>query len=141
MQKILMQSGDFRFIAQLDESNPETCRWFLSKLPWDTQMIHVSWSGEASYVRLGDLAHSVPFEHAMRVPSRGDVLVYPGNIPNLQISGELFLCWGQSTFACENGNLTGNRLMYIVEGNDRLQEFGETVHLKGAQCVRFSLLP
>ncbi len=66
--------------------------------------------------------------------------MYPDNIPNLQIGGEIFMSWGPCQITCQNGNLMGNHFLTIVEGNENLEEFGITVLAKGAQTMCFELI-
>ena len=142
MKKIKLTSGDFTFLAQLEEGkSPETAKWLLKQLPWHIEMIHVSWSGSACFVRLEDLAFDVPFENPIRIPSKGEIIVYPGNIEWLQWGGEFFMSWGPCSIATQNGNLMGNHVLTIVEGNDRLEEFGRKVHLGGMQKMLVELVP
>ena len=140
MKKIKLTSGKYTFIARLEETkSPETCKWLLSKLPWDIEMIHVSWSGSACFARLGALARDVPFEQPIRIPSKGEIIIYPGNIPNLQMGGEFFMSWGPCSIACQNGNLMGNPVLSVIEGYDSLEEFGKLVHIGGMQKMTVSL--
>ncbi|MEY8337565.1 DUF3830 family protein [Lachnospiraceae bacterium 62-35] len=141
MKKIKITSGEFEFIARLEEEkSPETSKWLLSMLPWTDSMVHVSWSGQACFFRLGDRAWGVPYENPLRYPSKGEVLVYPGNKPELQMGGELYFAWGSNAFSCDNGNLSGNHVMTIEKGLERLKEFGEKVHFDGKQETRLELL-
>ena len=141
MKKVKLTSGDFTFIARLEEEkSPETCKWLLSKLPWKIDMVHVSWSGNACFAILEDQAHSVPFEEPIRIPSKGEIIVYPGNLPNIQMSGEFFMAWGTCSIACQNGNLMGNLVLTIIEGNEKLEEYGTLVHFSGAQPMVVELL-
>lgn len=141
MKRIKIISNKFTFIAKLEEEkSPKTCEWFLNLLPYTDEMIHVSWSGSASFIRLGDLGHSVPFESPIRIPSKGEIIMYPGNVPSLQMGGEVFMAWGQASIATANGNLSGNHLLTIIEGNENLEEYGKTVHLEGAQKISFEIM-
>ncbi len=88
MKKILMRSGQYEFIAVLEEEkSPKTCEWLLNKLPWTVDMIHVSWSGEACFARLLDQAWGLPYESVLRIVHPGQIIVYPGGKPDLQMSG------------------------------------------------------
>ncbi len=141
MKYVKMTSADFEFVARLEEEkSPETCKWLLEQLPWKVDMRHVSWSGNACFVRLGGLAHKLPFENPVRVPSKGEVLVYPGNIPYLQMGGEFFMAWGPCSFACQAGNLVGNHVLTITQGMERLEEYGRVVHLQGMQSMTVELM-
>ncbi|MDQ7092640.1 DUF3830 family protein [Desulfosporosinus sp. PR] len=141
MTKIKITSGKFTFIARLEEEkSPKTCEWFLNLLPYQETIIHVSWSGQASFIRLKDLGHSVPFENASSRPSKGEVMMYPGGVPHLQMGGEIFIPWGGCVLACPNGNIAGNHFLTIIDGNDQLADFGRTVHEEGGQIIRFEKL-
>ncbi len=136
MKKIKLTSGGFTFVARLEEGkSPKTCEWLLKRLPWTIEMIHVSWSGSACFARLGDQAYSVPLENPIRIPSKGEIIVYPGNIKTLQMGGEFFLAWGPCSIATQLGNLMGNPVLTIEEGLERLEEFGRLVHIGGAQTM------
>ena len=142
MKKIKITSGEFTFIARLEEEeSPESCKWLLSMLPWTDSMIHVSWSGHACFFRLQDRAWGVPYEGApVRFPSKGEVLLYPGNRPEMQMGGELYFAWGPNAFSCDNGNLSGNHVMTIIEGLEDLEAFGQKVHIDGHQDTTLELL-
>ncbi|MDR1518944.1 MAG: DUF3830 family protein [Planctomycetota bacterium] len=140
MKTVTLASGEFAFTARLEEEkSPQSCNWLLELLPWTAEMRHVSWSGNACFAQLGDLAHSVPFENPIRIPSRGEIIVYPGNIPHLQMGGEFFLSWGPCSIAAQNGNLMGNHVLTITEGLDRVEAFGRAVHLGGVRELRVEL--
>ena len=142
MKKIKITSGAYTFIARLEEEkSPESCRWLLSMLPWTDSMIHVSWSGNACFFRLQDRAWSVPYEGSpIRFPSKGEVLLYPGNQPDLQMGGELYFAWGHNAFSCGNGNLSGNHVLTIESGLENLEEFGKKVHIEGRQETKLELI-
>ncbi|TWH58120.1 uncharacterized protein DUF3830 [Desulfitobacterium sp. LBE] len=141
MTRIKITSGEFSFVGRLEEEkSPKTCEWFLNLLPYKETMIHVSWSGNASFIRLKNLGHGVPFEKATCRPSKGEVMMYPGNIPHLQMGGEIWIPWGGCVLSCPNGNLAANHFMTIIEGNEKLTEFGQTIHLHGGREVVFETL-
>ena len=141
MKKVLLKSGDFEFVAVMEEEkSPKTCEWLLNKLPWEIGMIHVSWSGEACFGRLLDQAWGLPYESTLRIVHPGQIIVYPGGKPELQMSGEFYLGWGYNEINCDNGPLSGNHVLTIVEGMDRLEEFGVKVHYEGLQKMTVSLL-
>jgi hypothetical protein len=140
MKTLALNSGEFAFTARLEEKkSPQTCNWLLGLLPWTVEMRHVSWSGNACFAALGDFAYSVPFEDPIRIPSRGEIIVYPGNLPHLQMSGEFFLSWGPCSIATQNGNLMGNHVLTITEGLDRVEAFGKAVHFGGVRKLHIEL--
>ena len=122
-----------------EEKSPETCKWLLAKLPWEVEMAHVSWSGNACFASIGSQAYAVPWERPLRIPAKGEIIIYPGNIPHLQMGGEFFLSWGPCSIACQNGNLMGNLVLTITEGLDKLEEYGALVHFGGQQKMTVEL--
>lgn len=45
---------EYKLIAKLEEqSAPKTCAAFLKFLPFTSKIIHVRWSGEATWIPLG----------------------------------------------------------------------------------------
>ena len=141
MTRVRIISKEFSFIAIVEEEkSPLTSKWLLGLLPWEAEMLHVSWSGSACFVQLEDLAHDLPFESPIRIPSKGEIIVYPGNIPNLQMGGEFFLSWGPCSIATQLGHLMGNHVLTIVEGKENLEAFGRRVHYEGIQPIRVELI-
>ncbi len=141
MKKVRLTSAGYTFIARLEEEkSPKTCEWLMKLMPWTVRMRHVSWSGSACFARLGDLAWEVPYESPIHIPSKGEIIVYPGNIPSLQMGGEFFLAWGPAAIHTQNGRLSGNLVLTVIEGGDKLAEYGEVVHLKGEQEMLVELL-
>ncbi|MEY8338851.1 DUF3830 family protein [Lachnospiraceae bacterium 62-35] len=141
MKMVKMTSGRFTFTARLEEEkSPETCKWLLKQLPWDVGMIQVIWSGKACFMPLGDMAFGLPDEHMTRIPSKGEIIVYPGNVPHLQWDGEFFMSCGPCSIATQMGHLYGNLVLTIVEGIEDLEEFSNEVQYKGEQIVHLELM-
>lgn len=133
--RVVITSGDFRFVAVPHPQAPQTVAAFLKLLPWSNRIIHVRWSGEACWVPLGDFELGVGFENHTCHPSVGDVLFYPGGFSET----ELLIAYGSCSFASKMGPLAGNHFLSIVEGRERLPELGRKVLWEGAQTVEFAL--
>lgn len=132
MTLIAITSGSFAFTGKLEhELAPKTCAAFLERLPWETPMIHVRWSGEAVWMPLGDTDFGVGYENHTSYPAPGQMVLYPGGISET----EILLAYGGVRFASKMGQLAGNHFLTIVTGQERLMEFGKTVLWKGAQTV------
>ena len=141
MKKVKMTSGKFTFIARLqEEKSPVTCKWLLDRLPWDAKMIQVIWSGKACFMPLEDWAHGLPDEYMTRIPSKGEIIVYPGNVPHLQWDGEFFMSCGPCSIATQMGHLYGNLVLTITEGVEDLEEFSTIVQRKGEQTLHIELM-
>jgi len=124
--------GKFTFKARLEEDQaPKTSAVFVNQLPFKSKMIHVRWSGEATWIPLGNFKFGVDFENHTSHPSKGEVLLYPGGISET----EILFPYGSTCFSSKMGQLAGNHFLTIVEGLDQLPELGKTVLWEGAQDI------
>jgi len=135
MQSVLIQAGPFQFEGRLERASaPETCKRFLELLPFENEVIHSRWSGEAVWIPLGDLDLGISFENHTSHPSRGDVLLYPGGYSET----ELLFVYGSSRFASKVGQLAGNHFLTVTRGRENLEALGRLVLWEGAQKILFS---
>lgn len=138
MKRIKITSGQYTYLARLEEETaPQTCAWFLKKLPFKTHISQGRWSGKAVFIRLGTTGAGVAYENATCYPQTGDIVMCPGDAT--QGGGEIYMPYGPNAFACEYGKLAGNHFLSIVEGRQSLPQFGELVHWHGAQEILFEL--
>ncbi len=129
--------GDLMFTAKLEtELAPNTCAAFLKLLPYHQKIIHARWSGEATWIPLGDFQLGVDYENHTSHPSRGDILFYPGGISET----EILFPYGSASFASKMGQLAGNHFLTIVEGRDLLPILGKRVLWEGAQDIVFEAM-
>lgn len=132
MSDLLITAGPFRFAARLEVAKaPRTCAAFEKLLPFKQQLLHVRWSGEATWVPLGDLAVSVSPENATVYPLPGEILLYPGGISET----EVLIPYGRTQFASKAGLLAGNHFLTIVSGAEQLPELGRLTLWHGAQPI------
>jgi len=130
LKLLKITAGKFTFKARLEEDQaPKTCAVFRNCLPFKSKMIHVRWSGEATWIPLGDFKFGVDFENHTSHPSKGEVLLYPGGISET----EILFSYGSTCFASKVGQLAGNHFLTIVDGLDQLSQLGRTVLWEGAQ--------
>jgi len=133
MSHVRLEAGDLKFLARLERDlAPETCNYFESLLPFQTQFIHVRWSGEACWVPLGAKKVPFSFENATSFPAPGQMIFYPGGYSET----ELLLAYGPVRFASKLGQLAGNHFLTIVEGAEQLPTLGKRALWQGAQDVR-----
>ena len=85
MSDIVIIAGPFTLTARFEAAAPLTAAAFRKVLPLEERLIHVRWSGESTWIPLGDLAVGVPFENATSYPSPGEVLLYPGGVSETEI--------------------------------------------------------
>jgi hypothetical protein len=134
MSQLIVRAGDFTFDARFEEQlAPKTCAAFRRAMPFESQAVHVRWSGEAVWLPLGDLDFGVGYENHTSYPAPGQIILYPGGISET----EILLAYGGVHFASKMGQLAGNHFITLTSGLDRLAELGKTVLWNGAQKVRF----
>jgi hypothetical protein len=118
------------------ERAPATCAAFRTLLPLRTTLLHARWSGEATWVPLGDLALGVGSENSVHEPAPGHLLFYPGGSSET----EILLPYGTARFAARSGPLSGNHFLTIVDADAELGEIGRRALWDGAQPVVFEAL-
>jgi hypothetical protein len=134
VETLAIEAGPFVFVAKLEwELAPKTCEAFRKLLPFENQVIHSRWSGEAVWIPLGDFDAGVGFENHTSHPSRGDILLYPGGFSET----EILFPYGSCRFASKMGQLAGNHFLTVVEGGERLMDLGRMVLWQGAQRIVF----
>src|ERR687896_458971 len=74
-------AGGFEFRARFEEEDaPATVAAFRKMLPLESRIIHVRWSGEGTWIPMGDLDVGIGPENATRYPSPGELIFYPGSV-------------------------------------------------------------
>ena len=68
MSDVVITAGPFTLTARFEAAAPLTAAAFRKILPLEEKLIHVRWSGESTWVPLGDLEVGVPFENATSYP-------------------------------------------------------------------------
>lgn len=131
---VKITSGPYAFKARMEEdAAPKTCAAFLERLPLRNKIIQTRWSGESSWIPLGDLDFGIGFENATSYPAPGQILLYPGGFSET----EILFPYGACCFASKMGQLAGNHFLTIIEGNDALKALGEMCLWQGAQDIVF----
>ena len=134
MTLLSITAGPFRFRARMEEERaPQTCAAFAALLPFEQKVIHVRWSGESTWIPLGDFDLGVGRENQTSHPAPGQILLYPGGVSET----EILLPYGGCLFASIVGQLAGNHFLTIVEGGEHLRDLGELTLWRGAQDIVF----
>ena len=134
MDRLKIAAGPFTFGGRLEtEAAPNTCAAFVRSLPFESQIVHVRWSGEGVWMPLGDLDFGVGYENHTSYPAPGQMILYPSGISET----EILLAYGGVHFASKVGQLAGNHFLTITDGAENLYELGRTTLYKGAQAIRF----
>src|SRR5580693_6858376 len=136
MSKLKVIAGPFVFDARLEtELAPKTCASFSSRLPFDSQVVHVRWSGEGVWIPLGDYDFQVGYENHTSFPAPGQIILYPGGVSET----EILLAYGGVRFASKVGQLAGNHFITITSGLEDVVKLGKLTLWEGAQNIRFEL--
>jgi Protein of unknown function (DUF3830) len=136
MQFVRITAGKYTFRARLEEQlAPKTCAAIRKRLPIRSKIVHVRWSGESTWVPMGDDRLGVDYENHTSYPAPGQVLVYPGGISEM----EILFPYGSTHFASKVGQLAGNHFATVIEGNEHLAELGRVTLWEGAQDFSIEL--
>ena len=137
MTKLKITAGPFTFDARLETENaPKTCAAFLKRLPYESKIVHVRWSGEGVWVPLGEEDFGVTYENHTSHPAPGHIILYPGGISET----EILLAYGGVDFSSKMGQLAGNHFITLTSGLENLQKLGTMTLWEGAQNIRFEMV-
>ena len=137
MSHLFITAGPYIFKARLErEKAPLTCAAFLGLVPFKENLLHVRWSGESTWVPLGDLQLDLPPENATTYPLPGEILLYPGGVSET----EVLIPYGPTHFASKAGPLAGNHFLTIVSGTQHLPALGRLTLWEGAQPITIDRL-
>jgi len=124
MSEVTLEIDDTTFSAELlpDEA-PESVAALRDLLPLESYLLHVRWSGHATWIQVeeGELL-DVPRENHTVYPSRGDILLYPGyrNEP------EILLACGPTCFKSPAGEIAGNHVAILDASREELVDLEES---------------
>ena len=81
MSQLIVRAGEFTFEARFEDAlAPKTVAAFRKAMPFESQAIHVRWSGEGVWMPLGDLDFGVSYENHTSYPAPGQIILYPVGI-------------------------------------------------------------
>src|SRR6266699_2129271 len=124
--------GSLTFTARLEEQNaPKTVAVIRKMLPLKSKIVHCRWSGESTWIPMGERKLGLDFENHTSHPSPGMLLLYPGGISET----ELLFPYGSTMFASKVGQLAGNHFATITQGQEQLPEIGRLTLWEGAQEI------
>lgn len=137
MDKVKITVGPATFIARWERAlSPNTCAAFRALLPFSQKVIHARWSGEACWIPLGEFNLGVAPENPISRPGPGQLLFYPADISET----EILIPYGNARFCSVAGELTGNRILTIDDGLDRLASLGKDILWNGSRDICFEEL-
>jgi len=137
MRKLKITAGGYEFTAKLEEElAPKTCEIFKTLLPLENKLIHVRWSGQGMWIPYGETRLGLDYENNTSHPAKGEFLLYPGGISEM----EIIVAYGRCLFSSQVGQLAGNHFLTITEGIENLDKLGEKVLWEGAQSIKIDYL-
>lgn len=137
MGELSIRVGDLNFTAQWEAEAPRTAEAVRGLLPIRSRLIHCKWSGEGTWIPLGDLQLGVGYEHHTSHPAPGELLIYTGDLSEC----EILFPYGACDFSSKLGQLAGNHFASIQADDgwrDRLREMGRRVLWDGAQPIEIT---
>jgi hypothetical protein len=117
-----------------EEKSPKTCVAFRKVMPFESQIVHVRWSGEGVWIPLGDKDFSVKYEDATSYPAPGQILLYPKG----KSETEILIAYGSVRFASKVGPLAGNHFATITADLDKLKKIGVDTLWNGSKNIKFN---
>jgi hypothetical protein len=131
---MIIEIDGFRFGAVFEEDkSPKTCQVFRQVMPFESQVVHVRWSGEAMWIPLGDRDFGVAYEDATSYPLPGQILLHPKG----KSETEILIAYGSVHFASKAGTLAGNHFATITSDLEKLSEIGVATLWEGSKSIRF----
>ena len=134
MPNLTIRVGDLNFTARWEPEAPRTVEAVRGLLPLRSQLIHCRWSGEGTWIPLGDLQTGVGYEHHTSHPAPGELLIYTGDLSEC----EILFPYGACSFSSKLGQLAGNHFATLEADDgwrDRLRDVGRRVLWDGAQEI------
>ncbi|MBT8434964.1 MAG: DUF3830 family protein [Gammaproteobacteria bacterium] len=116
-----------------DDKSPASCDAFRAVMPFQSQVVHVRWSGEGMWIPLGDMDFEVGHEDATTYPAPGQILLYP----KAKSETEILIAYGSVQFASKAGTLAGNHFATITADLEQLREIGVATLWEGAKPILF----
>ena len=131
---MIIEIDGYKFDAIFEEGrSPRTCEAFRKVMPFESQVVHVRWSGEAMWIPLGDRDFGVEYEDATSYPSPGQILLYPKG----KSETEVLIAYGSVHFASKAGTLAGNHFATITSDLAKLREIGVATLWEGSKSIIF----
>lgn len=135
--KITIEVAGHTFDAELHEDEaPESIAAMRTFLPLESTLMHVRWSGIATWINIDEIdLPELPRENHTVYPSRGDVLLYPG----YRNEQEILVACGPTCFKSPAGELAGNHVATIDAPATTLKGLEERTLHEGSFDVTVSI--
>jgi hypothetical protein len=121
--------GEVYTAELLEDEAPRSVEAIRDFLPLESQLMHVRWSGHATWVNIDEIElPEIPRENHTVYPSRGDILLYPG----YRNEKEILVPCGSTCFKSPAGELAGNHVAKLDATQEELREIEQDT-LKNGQ--------
>jgi len=125
----LVVDGDVLSATFLPDAAPESVAAVEDLLPLHTELLHVRWSGHATWINIDDIElPEIPRENHTVYPSAGDLLLYPG----YRNEQEILVPCGPTCFKSPAGELAGNHFATLETPRPELAALEERTLQEGA---------
>jgi hypothetical protein len=119
----------------LEAEAPESVDALRDLLPLESELLHVRWSGYATWVNIDDRElPELPRENHTVYPSRGDVLLYPG----YRNDQEILISCGPTCFKSPAGEIAGNHVATLDVSREELSTLEAETLETGAKSITIS---
>jgi hypothetical protein len=116
----------------LAEEAPESVAALRDLLPIESELLHVRWSGYATWVNIDDRElPELPRENHTVYPSRGDILLYPG----YRNDQEILVPCGPTCFKSPAGEIAGNHVATLDASREALSALEVATLETGAKPI------
>jgi len=128
----LLVNGEAYTAPLLESEAPESVAAVREFLPLESELMHVRWSGHATWINIDEIdLDDVPRENHTVYPSRGDLLLYPG----FRNEQEILLACGPTCFKSPAGELAGNHFATLDASREQLKELELLTLREGIQDI------
>lgn len=116
----------------LEDEAPRSIEAFRDFLPLESHLMHVRWSGHATWVNIDEIdLPEIPRENHTVYPSRGDILLYPG----YRNEKEILVPCGSTCFKSPAGELAGNHVAHLNASKEELVELEQDTLKNGMKEI------
>jgi len=136
-EKLQIEVGEYIFDGKLlTDKAPESVTAMREFLPLESTLMHVRWSGIATWINIDEInLPEIPRENHTVYPSSGDVLLYPG----YRNEQEILIACGPTCFKSPAGELAGNHVATLDVSAEQLKELEERTLEEGSFDVTVSV--
>ena len=137
MSELELVVGDTTYTAEfLETAAPESVSAVQEFLPLHSELMHVRWSGIATWINIDEIElPEIPRENHTVYPSAGDLLLYPG----FRNEQEILWACGPTCFKSPAGELAGNHFATVDAGREELKALEERTLNDGVQEITIKM--